>query len=168
MMERMMQKVIATLDRTVGLVEDVVCISSLAAISVLVISQVFFRYVLNSGILWVDEVVTILMVTMVMFGAPAVTRRGMHTELLVFVDKMPEPVRRPVRVLTSMIGLAFLGLFLYAATRYALNARGMVTTVLRIPIQYVYAVLPIGAALATYEYVKTMFPVFKESKADHR
>ena len=163
-----MQKVIATLDRAVGLVEDVVCISSLVAISVLVISQVFFRYVLSSGILWVDEVVTILMVTMVMFGAPAVTRRGMHTELLVFVDMVPESVRRPVRVLTSIIGLAFLGLFLYAATMYELNARGMVTTVLRIPIQYVYAILPIGAALANYEYIKTMIQAFKESTVHHQ
>ena len=159
-----MKKVIEKFDRAVGLVEEVISISSLVAISLLVITQVFFRYVLETGILWADEVVTILMVTMVMFGVPAVTRQGMHTELLVFVNMMPEPVRRPVRVLTSIIGLAFLGLFLYAATMYALNARGMVTTVLRIPIQYFYVVLPIGAALATYEYVKKMSAVFNASR----
>ena len=156
-----MQKALAQFDRTVGLVEDFVAIWTLVFISLLVIAQVFFRYVLDSGILWVDEVVTILMVSMVMFGVPAVTRRGMHTELLVFIDLLPKPVRHVVRCVTSFIGLTFLVLFLFAAARYSADSRGMVTTVLRIPIQYVYAILPVGAALATYEYLKTMIVEFK-------
>ena len=156
-----MQKTIAQFDRTVGLIEDFVAIWALVLISVLVIVQVFFRYVLSSGILWVDEVVTILMVSMVMFGVPAVTRRGMHTELLVFIDMLPKSARHVVRCVTSFIGLAFLVLFLFAAARYAADSRGMVTTVLRIPIQYVYAILPVGALLATYEFLKAMVVEFR-------
>ena len=149
-----MQKTLVQVDRAVGLVEDFVAIWTLVLISLLVIAQVFFRYVLDSGILWSDEVVTILMVSMVMFGVPAVTRRAMHTELLVFIDLLPKPARYFVRCVTSLIGLAFLVLFLFAAAKYAAESHGMVTTVLRIPMQYVYAILPVGAALATYEYLK--------------
>jgi TRAP-type C4-dicarboxylate transport system permease small subunit len=39
----------------------------------------------------------------------------------------------------------------------------MVTTVLRIPIQYVYAILPVGAFLATYEYLKTVIVEFRSN-----
>jgi TRAP-type transport system small permease protein len=164
----MMRNIITKFDQIVGLTEEVVSVSSLTVISLLVITQVFFRYVLETGILWVDEVVTILMVTMVMSGVAAVTRRGMHTELLVFVNMMPKPVRRSVKVLTTFIGLAFLSFFLYAATMYTLNARGMVTTVLRIPIQYIYVILPIGAALTVYEYIKKMMTAFNASKNAHQ
>ncbi|MFA6508418.1 MAG: TRAP transporter small permease [Treponemataceae bacterium] len=159
-----MRKIFTSFDKVVGHIEEAVSVTALVVISLLVITQVFFRYILNSGILWVDEVVTILMVTMVMFGSPAVTRRLLHTELLVFVNKMPNPIRRSVRALTSIIGLSFLGLFLYSATKYALNAHGMVTTVLRIPIQYVYSIMPVGAALAIYEYLKKMPAAFKETE----
>jgi len=96
------------------------------------------------------------MVAMVMFGAAAVTRRNLHTELLVFVDMMPKPLRRLVRALTSLIGLAFLLVFLFSSARYCLTTAGMVTTVLRIPIQYTYALLPLGAILTMYEYIKSM------------
>jgi TRAP-type C4-dicarboxylate transport system permease small subunit len=152
----MRARVFAAIDRGIGLVEEAVSVSALVALSVLVIIQVFWRYVLSSGILWTDEVITILMVTMVMFGSAAVTRRLLHTELLVFVNMMPPPLRRVVRALTSLIGLAFLLIFLYASAKYSLTTRGMVTTVLRIPMQYVYVLLPIGAVLSIYEYLKTM------------
>jgi TRAP-type C4-dicarboxylate transport system permease small subunit len=157
-----MPKRLATIDRAVLLVEDFVSAASLAAIVLLVIGQVFFRYVLESGLIWMDEVVTILMVAMVMFGCGAATRRLLHTELLVFVDMMPGRVRRVVRASTSLIGLAFLLLFFYSAAEYTLGSQGMVTTVLRIPIQYVYALLPVGAALTLYEYLKTMPASFRE------
>jgi TRAP-type transport system small permease protein len=147
---------LAALDKAIGFAEDAVSVAALVAITVVVVLQVFLRYVLDTGILWSDEVVAILMVTMVMFGAPAVTRRAQHTELLVFVRMMPSRVRRPVRLLTNLVGLAFLVLFLYASARYAVNAKGMVTTVMRIPVQYVYALLPVGAALALYEFVKAI------------
>jgi TRAP-type transport system small permease protein len=156
-----MQKSFAKFDRTIGFIEDFVSIWTLVFISIIVIVQVFFRYVLDSGILWTDEVITILMVSMVMFGVPAVTRRGMHTELVVFIDLLPRPARHAVRCLMSLVGLAFLVLFLVAAARYAADSRGMVTTVLRIPIQYVYAILPVGAFLATYEYLKTVVVEFR-------
>ncbi len=151
-----MHRVLRPIDRFIGLVEEIVSISALVVLSVLVIIQVFWRYVLNSGILWTDEVITILMVMMTMFGSAAMTRRKLHTELLVFVDKLPEPARRAVRILTSLIGLAFLGVFLFASARYSLTTRGMVTTVLRIPMQYIFVILPIGAVFSIYEYLKTM------------
>ncbi|MCF8159881.1 MAG: TRAP transporter small permease subunit [Polaromonas sp.] len=158
-----MQKAFTKFDRTIGFLEDFVSIWTIVFISIIVVVQVFFRYVLDSGILWSDEVITILMVSMVMFGVPAVTRRGMHTELHVFINLLPRSARHAVRFATSLIGLAFLVLFFVAAARYAMDSRGMVTTVLRIPIQFVYAILPIGAFLAIYEYLKTVIVEFRSS-----
>jgi C4-dicarboxylate transporter DctQ subunit len=154
--EARMARVFSAIDRGLGIVEEAVSVAALVALSLLVIIQVFWRYVLSSGILWTDEVITILMVTMVMFGAAAVTRRGLHTELLVFVDMMPPALRKIVRILTSLIGLAFLLVFLFASARYCLTTAGMVTTVLRVPMQYTYTLLPLGAVLTIYEYVKSM------------
>jgi C4-dicarboxylate transporter DctQ subunit len=158
-----MQKTFAKFDQTIGLIEDFVAISALVFISIIVTVQVFFRYVLNSGILWSDEVITILMVSMVMFGVPAVTRRKLHTELHVFINFLSPPARYTVRCVTSLIGLAFLVLFFVAAARYAMDSKGMVTTVLRIPIEFFYAILPIGAFLTFYEYLKTVIVEIRSS-----
>jgi TRAP-type C4-dicarboxylate transport system permease small subunit len=59
--------------------------------------------------------------------------------------------------------LAFLVLFFVAAARYAMDSKGMVTTVLRIPIEFFYAILPIGALLTFYEYLKTVIVEIRSS-----
>lgn len=144
----------AKADRWIGVVEEATAIAALAAITVLVTAQVFLRYALDTGVLWIDEVVTILMVAMVLFGVPAVVRHHMETELLVFVEKLTPRLRFAVRLLTHLVGLAFIALFLFASVRYVLTTGTMVTTVLRIPVAYVYALLPAGALLLLYEYAK--------------
>lgn len=151
----------ARIDQGIAQVEEWVSLLALGAIIVLVTAQVFMRYVLDSGLIWSDEVVTILMVAMVLFGVPAVVRLGMQTELVVFVDKLPPVPRRVVRVTTHCVGLAFILLFLYASLVYTMNTGTMVTTVLRIPVRYVYVLLPLGAALLLYEYAKTLVTAFR-------
>jgi len=159
-----MRKLLKKLDNGIGLAEDAVCTFSLSVICVIVILQVFFRYVLNSGLLWGDEVVTNLMVLMVMFGAPAASRKFMHTDMQVFVNMLSKPVRVVVKMLTTLIGLAFLGLFFYSSTKYTLDGQGLFTTVLKIPMPYVYSLMPIGALLLLYEYIKVIPQMLKDKK----
>lgn len=156
-----MPKVLMKIDKGIGIIEEVVAVTGFVVVAVITVAQVFWRYVLNAGILWSDEVITTFMVMMVMFGTAGMTRRKLHTELLVFVNKLPIRFRKIVRILTGLIGLAFLCVFLYSSTRYTFSTKGMVTTVMRIPMQYLLALLPVGALLSIYEYIKT-FPSIYE------
>ena len=144
------------LDRAVGIAEDATSIGCLVVIVLVVSAQVFFRYVIGSSLLWADEVVANLLVLMVMFGAPAVTRRFLHTDLRMIVNSLPPRLATIVRTVTSMIGLLFLGVFVYSAAKYTFDARGMVTTVLKVPMPYAYSMMLVGSVLMLYEYVKTV------------
>lgn len=159
-----MQQFFKKFDKGIGYVEDAVTTAALGVIVVLVVAEVFARYVLNSGILWGDEVIVNLMVLMVMFGAPAAIRRFLHTDLQVFVNMMPKPVRITVKALTCLIGLAFLGLFLYSSTTYTFAAWGSFTTVLKIPMPYIYVMMLVGAVLMVYEYLKAISAILREEK----
>jgi TRAP-type C4-dicarboxylate transport system permease small subunit len=149
-----MRRFYAKFDKGVELVEEAVMVASLSVIVILVVLQIFFRYILNSGILWADEIVTNLMVCMVMFGAPAATRRLLHTDIQVFVNKMPALLRNAVKIVTVLLGLMFLGLFIYSAAKFTSDSKGLATTVLAIPMPYIYVMMPIGAVLLLYEYIK--------------
>lgn len=160
-----MRQIYAKFDKSVELIEDVAMVVSLSAIVILVLLQIFFRYVLSSGILWGDEIVTNLMVLMVMFGAPAATRRLLHTDIQVFVNMLPAIARNAVKIVTVLLGLMFLGLFIYSATKFTLDSKGSFTTVLAIHMPYIYVIMPIGAVLMLYEYIKIIPATFK--KDDH-
>ena len=149
-------KTFKTIDNAIGMVEDAVSIGCLVIIILIVSSQVFFRYVVGSSLLWADEVVANLLVLMVMFGAPAVTRRFLHTDLRMIVNALPPRLGAIVRVFSSAIGLLFLGVFVYSAAKYTFDARGMVTTVLKVPMPYVYSMMLVGSVLMLFEYIKTV------------
>lgn len=149
-----MKKALRTVDRGIGLLEEVAGALALGVIAIVVPVQAFFRYVLKSGILWANELATLLLVFTVMMGAAIAFRVGSHTDLQGFVDKSPKLVRLVVRVCTNTLTLAFLIVFTVTSLQYAMQNTVATTTVLKIPMCVCYATLPLGGILMIYEFLK--------------
>ena len=143
-------------DRVIETVENVLCAVPMGIILVVEIVQVFFRYVLRSGIPWSDEVIVNLLVVCVMFGGAKAIRTREHTELTGTSDSLPEVPRKIVRVITTAATLAFLVVFVYSSIIFVRSAGKLKTTNLRIPMKYCYLMLAIGACFMLYEFVKTI------------
>lgn len=142
------------IDKWIRVIEETVCSVALVIIVTLVVVQVFYRYVLSSGILWIPELVTNLMVLMVLFGAALATRNKVHIDLQVFVRKSPQPVGLVLRIVgTALVG-SFLLVLIYFSTIYAIDSRNLSTIMIGIPLWLVYGFIPVGAALTLYEFIK--------------
>lgn len=152
-------------DRLVRFYEDAVCTLSLAAIVVLILTQVFYRYVLSSGILWIDELVTTLMVVMVMTGAARATRVGVHTDLRMILDAVSPRPRMALRVVGIVAVYAFLITLTYVSAQYAWDARRMTTTMIGIPLWAAYGTMPVGGILIMYELTKGLLFGFTEHES---
>jgi TRAP-type C4-dicarboxylate transport system permease small subunit len=137
-------------------VEDVGCTAIYAAIVCIVVTHVFFRYALFSGLLWSDELVQILLVYMVMFGSARAIRTNGHTELNSLANKLPEKPRWVLRSLIALACVAFFIMFFVGAVDHVQNAGRLRTVILRIPRMYCYMSMPAGAALMLYEFIKTV------------
>lgn len=153
-------------DRAVALFETAVSILSLAAIVVLVLVQVFFRYVLSSGILWIDELVANLMVLLVLVGAALATRHGAHIDLRMILDGLRPSLRRALRIAGVAITLCFLLALIYASARYAYGSRRLATTMIGIPLWAAYGVIPLGGLLMLYEVVRTTLRSLRDGSFD--
>lgn len=150
------------LDRLVKFYEDAVCIVTLLVIVVLILTQVFFRYVLSSGILWIDELVINLMVLMVLTGAARAVRVGAHTDLRMILNTTPPLVAKALRVVGLAATYAFLLTLVYVSARYAWDSRRMSTTMIGIPLWAAYGALPLGGILILYELAKGLLLGFPE------
>lgn len=146
--------ILKSFDGAVKVIENYGVGLCFAAIVVLSVVTVFYRYVLKSGILWSNEVQQILVVAMVMFGCAKATREGGHTELHAIVGFFPRKGRVFIRTLTSLAALMFLIVFLYAGVKYALASGNLKTIVLKLPYRYCYMLLPVGGILNVYEFVR--------------
>ena len=149
-------------DRVVRFYEDAVCILSLSVIVVLILTQVFYRYVLSTGILWIDELVINLMVVMVLTGAARATRVGAHTDLRMLLDASPPLLAKALRVVGILAVYAFLLVLTYVSARYAWDSRRMTTTMIGIPLWATYGTIPFCGGLILYEWTKGLLLGFPE------
>jgi C4-dicarboxylate transporter DctQ subunit len=99
--------------------EEVVVVALLAAMTLLVIFEVFLRFFLNSGVLWAQELTLHLSAWLVLFGAPYGIRVSKHIGVDALVNTFPPGGQRLATAVAILCGLAFCGLMLYGSVLYA-------------------------------------------------
>ncbi|MCE7027142.1 TRAP transporter small permease [Jiella avicenniae] len=140
-----MGRFLKVLDRT----EDAAMVAGLALATVLVVIQVVLRYVFNSSIFWAEELVRYTIVWTAFIGAGMGLRNGKHISVDLLQTFLPERPARLVALAGVVIGCLFsVLLFWYglALVRHAL-AMGQLSSAMRIPMGWVYLILPIAGVL---------------------
>ena len=119
----------------------------LALMTLAVFLQVVLRYVFGTGIDGLDEVPRYLFVWLVMIGGAAAMYRLEHTTLDYFRLRLPPRLRAVVDVLTLGAGIALFLSLIRTSVVLVPNAQLQVSAGLGLPLGYVYAAVPAGAAL---------------------
>ncbi|HEX2215093.1 MAG TPA: TRAP transporter small permease [Xanthobacteraceae bacterium] len=128
----------------------------LAVMAGAVFLQVVLRFAGLTGIDGLEEVPRYLFVWLVMIGAAAAMYRGEHTALDYFINKLGRRARAVVVAFTSAVGI---GLFLYLIhLSFVLvpNAQLQTSPGLNLPLGYVFAAVPVGAALIVLPMLRTL------------
>lgn len=122
--------------------------ASFLAMVVLVIWQVFTRYVLKHPSTWTEELVSYLFAWMALFGASlTVSERG-HMNIPVVVDKMKPGAKKFFAIFSEVIIFIFSG-FILVWGGYEISKLGMgqMTSALGVPVGIFYYALPISGVL---------------------
>ncbi|SKA29892.1 TRAP transporter small permease [Consotaella salsifontis] len=131
----------------------------LVATSLILVVQVFMRYVLGSPLVWAEELARYLLVWCTMIGTSLAVRESRH----IVVDFAPVVFgARSVGLFSvlSHIGvLIFCGVILYYAIPFVerVRALGQLSPTLEIPMWLVYAALPVGAAASALRTLQAMW-----------
>ena len=84
-----------------------------AAVFVVLLAQVFFRYVINSSLQWSEELAIWGLIWMVFIGAVILLRHWQHIGIPTFVHMLPLGARIPVILLSKLASIAFLAALVY-------------------------------------------------------
>jgi TRAP-type C4-dicarboxylate transport system permease small subunit len=123
------------------------CVALFAAILVVMILQVAFRYVLNSPLTWTEELARILYIWACYLGAPVALRRGNHVTIVFVAERLPGSLARLVGLgirgisLVFFLQLAILGAILTA------KSHSVEAITLPIPWSFIYIAAPVSAVL---------------------
>lgn len=127
----------------------VLAAGALGVLTVVVILEVIARYLLNSPIIWSNEVATYLFIYAVFFGGSVALERRELMDVRLIRDRCPPTAQRMMRVLADLAIMGFSGVGTVYAGVLMLNSiqTGTISPALEIPMLYVYLPIPVGFML---------------------
>ena len=125
-----------------------------AVTMVLVIVNVFSRYIFNFVFAWTEEVATSCFVYTVFIGAAWCLRTRQHVGVDLLVNRLPEKAREIVHLLTDIVILALNCYITYLAVLFMRSSKAKTMPIMKISVNYLYTALLIGFGLmAIYSLV---------------
>lgn len=132
-----------------------VSVALLASYFVLVLLQVFFRYVLNESLFWAEELVRGAMLWGIMLSSALVAASRGHIRVEVLELMLPPAGRRIVVWAANVLTLAFSLILLWAGIQFIDRTWMQQSPVLDVPKWTVYLAIPVGAALESLLMILT-------------
>ena len=119
------------------------------AIVMLISFDVLMRYFFNEPQLFVDELASFLEVLVIFGGLAQTFRVGGHVRVDLLTSRLSGPVRAWLRLVTLIIGLAFLGVVMWTTAQSALTAYryGRVSSVMLYALWLPMVLIPAGLGL---------------------
>jgi TRAP-type C4-dicarboxylate transport system permease small subunit len=119
----------------------------MAAMFILVFTNVVTRYGLGFSVGWAEEIASFLMIWVTFLGAGLALREGRHVAIDLLQDRLPDSARSRLRLALALVILAFLALLTWLGVQFVLFGWRSVTFVTQIPRGIPYLAVPIGCAM---------------------
>ncbi len=119
----------------------------LIIMTVTVIAQVFCRYVLNSSLVWSEELARYIMIWIGFLGAACGLPRGELASLTFIREKVPKMLQKLLIISCALLLLMFEGVLLFTGIKFILDNVEQVSPSLGLPMYVPYAAIPFSSIL---------------------
>ncbi len=133
-------------------------------LTILLTIQVSSRYILGHSFTWSEEAAILIFLWMIYFGvAGAVTKRK-HLRIDFLLDLVPFKAKRGMLIFSNVIFMAF-NLYVFIIILDVIKLLGSsVTTMLRVPKQLVYIIIPFSMVLSIIRLIQDTIALTKENE----
>lgn len=135
-------------------------------LTVMLTLQVFSRFILGHSWTWMEEFATIMFVWMIYLATSAAVTHRKHLKIDVLLEAVPFQVKKVMLIASNVIFAAF-NIYISVIMVNVIQLLGSSkTTMLGIPQQLVYIVIPIGLIISVIRLVQDTLKLLKEEKKD--
>ncbi len=142
-------KLLRRIERGLDAIIQPVVFAGMAALIGVITLQIVSR-VLFSAVGWTEEVARFLLVWITFLAGTLAFQRGRHIAVTFVVDALPGRLRQIARIAALLIVLAFMITLIVIGYRYMQVQSFQKSASLRLSMTYVYAVMPICAAIMAW------------------
>lgn len=122
---------------------------NIIVVFVIIIMEVFSRYIFHVSIAWVAEVSQTCLVWLTFIGAAVALLHGDHMVINILLNKFPSHsvVHKALSLIGDLLILSFIILGIIGGYQLVLRTWDMTTTTLQIPAGIMYLAFPLGCIL---------------------
>ncbi|MEO9526951.1 TRAP transporter small permease subunit [Roseibium sp.] len=137
---------LATIDRIAGFILRAIPVCCLAALFLLLLTNVIARTFQLAGFSWFDEIVQGLFAWMVFIGAAALWRERDHFQVDWLERSLPAIPARILRLVTTLLAICFLVVMTAYGADLTRSAKAL-TPILGLPTALFYITIPLSGAV---------------------
>lgn len=130
--------------------------------TILILLQIFFRFVIYIPFPWSEECARYLMIWMGMLGSVAALQRGRHIGVTFLMEKLPALPRQGAALLVQLLMIGFLSVLLWQGIEFAMFNQEQLSPAMELSMLVPYGSVPVGAAMMILviigEILNTFFP----------
>jgi TRAP-type C4-dicarboxylate transport system permease small subunit len=131
---------------------------------IVVLTSVFYRYVLNDSIVWTEEWVRFTLFWTVMLGTALVSYENGHLYIEAIHHAVPKPVSIAIAWLAHLLSIAFLAILLWQGI-ILFSKSNAFSPAMHFPMRWVYAAMIFGSAF-TIIFIIRAWVFGREAKAE--
>ena len=127
-------------------------------------TNVVARYAFDASLVWATELTIFLFLWSVFFGAAYCFKKNAHIAVTVIVDIVPSKIAKIMLVSSSCISFIFLITISYYGYQYTLLIQELEEKSIDLwdlPMEYVYAVIPISFAFGAYRVAERIIVLIR-------
>ncbi len=118
-----------------------------ASMCVVVLAQVFFRYVLSLPLPWSEELARYLMIWIACLAASEAYANGSHVGVNLIVDATPPGVRKIMILAIHLAVCILMGVIIFQGIVLSLALTDQISPAMGLPMVWPYLAVPTGAGL---------------------
>lgn len=124
---------------------------------VLIFTQVMLRFLFSSSLLWIEELGRFMFVWLMFLGISIGVYQNKHIAITFMWDILPKLGARLFQLTTILLVGAFFAFLAYKGFEFSLINLAGESSVLFIPLGYVYFIMPVASVLCVFYSINALF-----------
>lgn len=149
-----MKTLLSRLDHAGRLAENAALLLLLSLLIVLAVGQIVLREVFETGVIWADELVRLLVLWLAMIGSIAACRDNRHIRIDALSHVLPERGMAAVRLIVDLFAAGVCAVLAWQAWRYLqLEIEFDDSVLVDVPAWVAHVVVPFSFAVLAYRFL---------------
>lgn len=146
--------------------EEWVLVASMVFLVILVVGQVFARYVMNFSIGWSEELARYLLIWIAWIAASYAVTQSAHIRVEIIKDRFSRRIKQMIELVVLIIWFGFAAFLAIEGINFILQvqATNQVSPSLGVDMWIVYLAVPVGGVLMGIRLIQQAILIFKDPK----